>query len=75
MNELAINKFNTIDEDQISLSKAKKLSEKQKETLAQFDNAKFGWRHVSLYTFDSYEMIPPVSNNRFHRFLSRDRTD
>jgi hypothetical protein len=52
MNELAINEFpNTIDEDQISLSKVKKLSEKQKDTLEQFDNAKFGWRHVSFYTF------------------------
>jgi hypothetical protein len=50
MNELAINKFKTTGEDQISLSIANKLSEKQKDTLAHFDNAKFGWKHVSFYT-------------------------
>jgi hypothetical protein len=63
MNELAINKFNTIDEDQISLSKANKLSEKQKDTLERFDNAKFGWRHVSFYTLifmQSFHPFPTI---------------
>ena len=48
MNEKDENTFNAtaLHEDQISVSKINKLRETQKDTLAKFDNAKFGWKHV-----------------------------
>ena len=76
MNELAINKFNSIGEDQISLSKANKISEKQKDTLAHFDNAKLGWKHVSFYSLVFMQLFHPFptdSNKETVKVMVRDR--
>lgn len=48
MSEAEENKFNaaSLNLNPTTFIKTNKITDKQKETLAKFDNAKFGWKHV-----------------------------